>query len=169
VTKSQLVLLGIALLATAVAYHKSPALAGEGARTAVRLFLSVLPAVVVGFWLGGMIQVLLPRQWVAAYAGEDSGLAGLVLATLAGSITPGGPFIAFPLVASLWKAGTGVGPLVAYLTAWSLLGFHRIIIYEGPIMGWRFTMVRLLSTVSIPPLVGWLAGWLFRVVWAGRL
>ena len=168
-TKSQLVLLALAVLATAFAYHRSPALAGEGARGAVSLFLSVLPAVVIGFWLGGMIQVLLPRQWVAAYAGEDSGLTGLLLATLAGSVTPGGPFIAFPLVASLWKAGTGVGPLVAYLTAWSLLGIHRVLIYEGPIMGWRFTIVRLLSTVAIPPLAGWVAGWLFRLVSAGRL
>jgi uncharacterized protein len=154
----------LAVLATAVAWLRSPALAWQGAVNAVQLFLGVLPAMLVGFLLGGMVLVLLPQHLVAAYAGEQSGVRGLVLATVAGAITPGGPFVAFPLVASLWQAGTGIGPLVAYLTAWSLLGFNRIVIYEGPIMGWRFVAVRVLSVVLVPVTVGYLATWVARLL-----
>lgn len=162
--KSLLIMGALALLATAAAWHRSPALALEGAQGALRTFLAVLPAMLVGFLLGGMVQVLLPQHLVAAYAGEESGLTGLLIGGVAGAFTPGGPFVAFPLVASLWKAGTGIGPLVSFLTAWSLLGFHRILIYEGPIMGWRFVTVRLLSAILAPVAVGWLAAWIYRLL-----
>jgi uncharacterized membrane protein YraQ (UPF0718 family) len=168
VNKSLLIMGGLALLATATAYHKSPALAWEGASASVRTFLNVLPAMVIGFLLGGMVQVLLPQHLVAAYAGAESGLGGLVIGGIAGAFTPGGPFVAFPIVASLWKAGTGIGPLVAFLTAWSLLGFHRILIYEGPIMGWRFVTVRILSAILAPLVVGYLATWFHRLLSGGR-
>jgi len=159
--KSFFIMAGLTLLATAAAWRKGVAL--EGATGAAKMFVGVLPSLLVGFLLGGMVQVLIPREWVAAYAGEDSGLMGLVIASVAGAVTPGGPFVAFPLVASLWKAGTGVGPLVSYLTAWSLLGFHRVLIYEGPIMGWRFVLVRILSVSAAPVLAGYMASWLFRI------
>ena len=166
--KSLLIMGVLCLLATGAAWYRSPALALEGATGAARTFINILPAMLIGFLLGGMVQVLLPRDLVAAYAGEESGLAGLVIMGIAGAVTPGGPFVAFPLVASLWKAGTGLGPLVSYLTAWSLLGFHRILIYEGPIMGWRFVIVRVLSTILAPPLAGYIASLLYRTLWAGR-
>ena len=86
----------------------------------------------------------------------------LRIATLAGAVTPGGPFVAFPLVASLWKAGTGVGPLIAYLSAWSLLGLHRILIYELPILGPRFVLVRVITIGLVPILAGFIAGWLYK-------
>ncbi len=161
-TKTLIFMGALALLATAAAYYKSPSLAGEGFRTAWRMSLAILPALAIGMVLGGMVQVLLPRELVAAYAGEDSGLTGLIIAAVAGAITPGGPFVAFPLVASLWKAGTAVGPLIAYLSAWSLLGLHRMLIYEIPILGPRFVMVRVLTVGVVPILAGFIAGWIYK-------
>jgi uncharacterized membrane protein YraQ (UPF0718 family) len=157
-----LFILALALAATGLAYYVGPAVARDGATTAVSLFVSVLPNLLAGFLLGGMVQVLLPPDVVAHYIGEESGFRGLVLATLAGILTPGGPYVQFPLVASLWKAGTGVGPLTAYLTAWSLLGFQRILVWEAPILGWRFVIMRTVSALSAPILVGWLAGAIHR-------
>lgn len=161
-TKTLIFMGALALLATAAAYYRSPSLAGEGFRTAWRMSLAILPALAIGMVLGGMVQVLLPRELVAAYAGEDSGLTGLIIAAVAGAITPGGPFVAFPLVASLWKAGTAVGPLIAYLSAWSLLGLHRMLIYEIPILGARFVMVRVLTVGLVPILAGFIAGWIYK-------
>ena len=161
-TKTLIFMGALALLATAAAYYKSPSLAGEGFRSAWRMTVAILPALALGMVLGGMVQVLLPRELVAAYAGEDSGLTGLIIATLAGSITPGGPYIAFPLVASLWKAGTAVGPLMAYLSAWALLGVNRMLIFEIPILGARFVLVRVLIVGAVPILAGFIAGWIYR-------
>ena len=152
----------LAILFTILAYLKSPALAYQGGSAAVRLFFSILPGMLAGFLLGGLIQVLLPRDLVAAWAGEGSGLRGLGVATLAGAITPGGPFLQFPLVASLWKAGAGIGPMVAYICSWMLLGMQRILVYEAPILGWRMTSARIMVCLAAPILLGGLAGWLYR-------
>jgi hypothetical protein len=46
-----------------------------------------------------------------------------------GSVTPGGPMTHFPII------GLGVGPLVFYLTASSLFGLQRIIMWEIPFFG----------------------------------
>jgi hypothetical protein len=49
-----------------------------------------------------------------------------------------------------------LGPLVAYMTAWSLFGMQRIIAWEAPLMGWRFVTVRIVSSLAFPILAGWL-------------
>lgn len=132
--KMLLVLVVLVLLLGGWAYLKSPALAYKGASDSVRLMLNILPMIVVGFFLGGMISVLLPRELVVAWAGEGSGLRGLLVGTIAGAFAPGGPYIQFPVVAGIWKAGAGVGPMTAYVSAWALIAVHRIVIYEGPIL-----------------------------------
>jgi len=52
-----------------------------------------------------------------------------------GTVTPGVPMTHFPIIASLFEVGLGIGPLVAYLTAWSLFGLQRIIMWEIPFSG----------------------------------
>jgi uncharacterized membrane protein YraQ (UPF0718 family) len=150
------------LILVAYAAWRSPVLAREGLSGGVRLFLEILPNIAIGFLLGGMVQVLLPQDLVARYAGDDSGLRGLLLATGIGAITPGGPFVQFPLVASLWKAGTGVGPITAYLVSWALFGFQRILVYEGPILGWRYVWARLAACAVMPLAAGWLTALFYR-------
>lgn len=159
---SLLILAGLLLILVAYAAWRSPVLAREGLSGGVRLFLEILPNIAIGFLLGGMVQVLLPQDLVARYAGDDSGLRGLLLATGIGAITPGGPFVQFPLVASLWKAGTGVGPITAYLVSWALFGFQRILVYEGPILGWRYVWARLAACAVMPLAAGWLTALVYR-------
>jgi uncharacterized membrane protein YraQ (UPF0718 family) len=156
------VLLALLLLVAGYAYYQSPILAWEGLSGGTRLFFEILPNIVVGFLLGGLVQVLLPQHWVAHYAGEDSGLRGLLIATGVGAITPGGPFVQFPLVASLWRAGTGIGPITAYIVSWALLGFQRIVVYEGPILGWRFVWARVAACALVPIIVGYATSVIFR-------
>ncbi|MBI4082804.1 MAG: permease [Candidatus Lambdaproteobacteria bacterium] len=146
----------LALILTAWAYWKSPELALRGFRSGGTLFIELLPNLAMGFLMAGMIQVLLPKELVAAWAGEGSGLRGLLVGTLAGAATPGGPFFQFPVVAAMWKAGAGVGPMTAYLTAWALLGFQRVIIWEIPVLGWHFALARWGLAAAVPVILGWI-------------
>jgi uncharacterized membrane protein YraQ (UPF0718 family) len=68
---------------------------------------------------------------------------------------PGGPFAAFPVVLVLRQSGAAAGTCVAFLTAWSVLGMHRMIIWEIPWLGWRFAILRWLISLPLP----WLAAW----------
>jgi uncharacterized membrane protein YraQ (UPF0718 family) len=118
----------------------------------------------IGFLLAGLVSILVPREAVARALGEGSGAGGLFLASLAGILTPGGPFTHFPLLAALRSQGAGIGPLSAYITAWSLLGLHRILLWELPLLGWRFVLVRAGASILVAPAIGWIAGTLSSAI-----
>uniref|UniRef100_A0A832EEM2 Permease n=1 Tax=Desulfacinum infernum TaxID=35837 RepID=A0A832EEM2_9BACT len=139
----------------ALAYHKNPRLIWEGARDGGKAFLQVLPAMVVAFMAAALVSKLIPQEVVNRWLSERSGGRGLAVATLAGSLTPGGPFVQFPIVAALYESGVGVGPLAAYLSAWALLGIHRLLIFELPLLGWKFSLCRFLATLLCPPAIGY--------------
>jgi uncharacterized membrane protein YraQ (UPF0718 family) len=126
------------------------------------LFLAVLPNLILGFTLAGFLHVLLPGELISRWMGEGSGMRGLAVGTLAGALTPGGPFTHFPILASFLSKGAAVGPVCAYIAAWALIGLNRFIIWELPILGPKVALVRFLASMWAPPLIGWIGGWLFR-------
>ena len=127
-----LIMLVIAVVLTFLAYKKDPHLPLEGIKAGGKLFWDILPAMVLAFISAGMIGHVLPRETMIRWLGEESGFRGMIIATLAGAFTPGGPFVQFPIVAALLKSGAGIGPLMAYISAWSLLGLNRFLVYEIP-------------------------------------
>ncbi len=154
-------LLSIAILGTLVAgltvvalVRGGATLAWAGAQEGLQLLLSVAPQLLLGFLLAGLVTVLVPSEVIGRVVGEESGLTGVVIATAAGIITPGGPFLQFPLVAALARAGAGVGPMAAYLTAWSLLGVNRALVWEIPVLGAPFTATRWLVSLAVPIVIG---------------
>lgn len=85
-----------------------------------------------------------------------SGLRGILIASGLGALTPGGPYVSFPLVASLYESGAGIGSVVAFVTAWSLWGVTRLPL-EIAFLGVRVTLIRIASTLIFPPLAGLIA------------
>lgn len=150
-----LILAAVLLTALAVAWWRGGSgLLFEGLGEGTSLLISVLPQLVIGFLLAGMMTVLLPANAIAEWLGADSGIRGLVIATVAGTLTPGGPFLQFPLVAALAGAGAAPGPLAAYLTAWSLTGVNRLLVWEIPLLGPQFALARWSVSLTLPILVG---------------
>ena len=138
---------------------------GHALGHAWELLLGVAPLIVLGMMLGGFARELADPNKVAPVLGASSGWLGLILATALGAVTPGGPFAAFPIVYALFLAGADVGAVIAFLTAWSVIGVHRIVVWEMPLLGPHFVFVRLLTSLPLPVLAGALArvlarGWL---------
>jgi uncharacterized membrane protein YraQ (UPF0718 family) len=159
-------LLGVLVAAcTVVAWRGGGAArVGQALATGGSLFVGVLPNLLLGFTLAGFLYVLLPPELISRWMGQDSGVAGLLIGTAAGTLTPGGPFTHFPILASFLAKGAGVGPICAYITAWSLIGLNRFLVWELPILGPQVALVRLAVAVAFPPLLGGLSGWLYRVL-----
>ena len=67
---------------------------------------------------------------------------------------PGGPYIVFPVAASLLKEGIGVGPLLTFITAKLLLSPIRMFTWEGSFLGWAFVTARTVPSLFLPPIVG---------------
>jgi uncharacterized membrane protein YraQ (UPF0718 family) len=123
-------------------------------REDAEIFALVMPRLCAALLVAGFIQVLLPRDKVARWIGERSGLRGITLASFAGMVTPGGPMTSFPLVTALHAAGTGRSALIAYLTSWSTLGLQRILAWELPLMGVEFAALRFLASLPLPLVAG---------------
>lgn len=123
----------------------------------IELLAEMLPRVIAALTVAGMVWVLLPRDRFTRLIGQESGLRGLAIATLAGIITPGGPASAFPLLAVIGSAGGDRGALVAYITSWAILGMQRILIWDLPFMGAEFSLTRFLISLPLPVLAGLIA------------
>ncbi|MEO1016941.1 MAG: permease [Pseudomonadota bacterium] len=126
--------------------------------------LQLAPRLIGAMLLAGFIQALVPRDAVARWLGAESGMRGLVLAGIAGAFTPGGPMASFPIMAAIAAAGADGGCLIAYLTAWSLLGINRIVVWDIPFLGLEFTALRMLLCLPFPIL----AGLLYRRLYGAR-
>ena len=153
---STLILAAVAVVLAILAYLKDPGLPMLGVKNGVSMLAFVLPRMVVAIILAGLMQVLVPQDFVSRHFGQGGGVRALVLATLAGVVTPGGPMVTVPFMVALANSGAALSSLVAYMTAWSLFGLQRIIAWEAPLMGWRFVVARVVPSLAFPVLAGWL-------------
>jgi uncharacterized membrane protein YraQ (UPF0718 family) len=123
---------------------------GSGASLLAR-FAAVL---VVAFLIAGLAEKLIPHDWVRGALGPDSGMRGLLIAVGAGMVTPSGPFISFPIAATLLKSGASTGAVVTYIAAWMLLALHRFFIWELPFLGLQTAVARWVVCLALPVLAG---------------
>ena len=124
------------------------------------LLVMFVPAVLL---LASFVEIMLPKSVVERWLGAGSGVKGIMVSSLAGMFTPGGPFLAFPLVLALYRAGADWAPLIAYITAWSMNSVTRLLVFEIPFVGVELPMVRLIACFALPPLAGLTARWISRV------
>ena len=117
----------------------------------MKALLIPLPLAVLA---ASFLSHLIPTDHLVGILGQGSGLKGIALASLLGSLMPGGPIFAFPLAVALFDAGAGTPQLVALLTSWSTLAFHRVLVFELPLMGFGFIVRRLAASAILPIIAG---------------
>ena len=153
----------LSLILFLIAQHQGNGNHMLGLKNGMKLTVEVLPLLLFAFITAGMVQVLLPPDLVSHWVGTESGWRGIFIGTLAGGLTPGGPYVSLPIVAGLLKAGAGTGTMVAFVTGWSLYAVARLPMDVG-ILGWRFTVIRLLSILIFPPMAGYLATFIEKLL-----
>jgi len=122
-----------------------------------RLFVDILPKVLAACLIAAFVAVLMPRQTVMRWVGAESGLLGILIATLAGTICPGGPITIFPIAAAFVAIGADTGAAIAFITSWTLLGYARILVWELPFFGGEFVIWRTIISLPLPIVAGLLA------------
>src|SRR5207245_3302084 len=162
VDPSTIVLVVLALVLAAVAYLKDPGLPLIGAKNGFSMLRFILPRLVPALMLAGLMQVLIPEAVISRHFGRAGGLRAILMATVAGVLTPGGPMVSVPFMVALANSGAALPSLVAYMTSWSLFGVQRIIAWEAPLMGWHFVVVRVIPSLAFPIVAGWLVAVFYR-------
>ncbi|MCX5716451.1 MAG: permease [Candidatus Omnitrophica bacterium] len=78
--------------------------------------VEVIPAVLIGFLLSGMIHEFIPTSWVDRYLGKK-GIWPVLSATVIGAFLPICCWGSLPVALSLYKKGAKLGPVLAFLIA----------------------------------------------------
>jgi hypothetical protein len=131
-----------------VAYLRGPKVLTASMREGTVDFVRVVPRIALGVVGSGYIAAVIPQEIITGWLGPDSGWSGVLTAVIAGAATPGGPVVGFSIGAVALKAGGGAPQVVAYVIAWALFAFQRLILWEIPFMPARFVWFR--AAVSLP-------------------
>lgn len=136
------------------------ALIVDGFESGLLSMIRVIPLLVAAFLIAGLTQVLVSRDLIRRWLGAQTGWRGILLACAAGALIPGGPYVYYPIAASLLKSGAGLGVLAAFITAKNLWSITRLPL-EFALLGPHLTLTRFVLTLIMPPLIGLLFEHLF--------
>lgn len=89
----------------------------------------------------GLILALLPPGQIADFIGKQNVYVATIAAAAFGTVTLIPAFIAFPLIGTLWNAGVGIMPAVAFLTTLTMVGVATFPL-EKREFGAKFAFVR---------------------------
>jgi uncharacterized membrane protein YraQ (UPF0718 family) len=115
-----------------------------------REMIAILPAVMV---LMGLFSVFVTKEQVVRYLGKASGIKGLLIAILLGSLPTGPLYVAFPLAAVLLKKGARISSIVIFLSAWACIKIPQELV-ELQFLGLEFMALRLILTIVFVILMG---------------
>lgn len=158
----------LAGIATWYAWRKHDGTFEKGLRLSYARLFETLPRMALALLAAGFIGRLVPTEPVAKLIGPESGFLGIFIAGVVGGFIPSGPMVSFPVLVVMVQAGAGFPQTCAFVTGWSTLALHRVLIYEIALMGWQFSVVRLTSSLVLPFLCGVLAQiiiWIYPFRW----
>jgi len=105
----------------------------------------VMPAVLV---IMGLFGVWVPKEMINRYLGHGSGLRGMAIALLFGTLPTGPLYAAFPLSKGLLDKGASPANVFIFLAAWACIKIPQELV-ELQFLGWRFTLARFVFTVIV--------------------
>jgi hypothetical protein len=131
-----------------MAWQRGRTVLVSSAREGTMDFINIVPRIALGVIGSGYIAAIIPSEVITGWLGPNSGWSGVLAAVVAGAATPGGPVVGFSIGAVALKSGGGAPQVIAYVVAWALFAFQRLILWEIPFMPARFVWFR--AAVSLP-------------------
>ena len=131
-----------------MAWQRDRTVLVSSAREGTMDFINIVPRIALGVIGSGYIAAVIPPEVITGWLGPNSGWSGVLAAVIAGAATPGGPVVGFSIGAVALKSGGGAPQVIAYVVAWALFAFQRLILWEIPFMPARFVWFR--AAVSVP-------------------
>jgi uncharacterized membrane protein YraQ (UPF0718 family) len=117
-----------------------------------KYMLKILPPILL---LIGLLDVWVPKETMIKYMGHDSGIKGIGIALLLGSLAAGPLYAAFPIAAILMKKQARFAYVIFFLGVWSSTKLP-LLIFEYTSFGGSFTAIHVGSSLVVS-LVGALA------------
>ena len=130
----------------------SPERAGRALTAAVTTFSSVLMMILAVFCLVGLLQVWISRERIIALLGRESGVKGLAIAALCGTLLIGPAYIIFPLLMEIKRHGARWAVVGIVLTSYAVK--LQMIPVEVGFLGWPFACGRAIIIIALAIPIG---------------
>lgn len=117
-------------------------------RKALSMFLRLMPDVLAVMLFVGLSLSLISPQLISRLIGESSGILGVGLSLLIGSIAMLPSFVVFPLGATLVEHGGGLSQVGALMTSLMSVGLVSMPV-ESKLFGAKFARLRNASGVLL--------------------
>lgn len=114
--------------------------------------IEVLPFLVVGFLLSGLIHEFVPSKWVERHLG-GGGIKPILYSTIVGTILPICCFGSLPVAVSLRQKGARLGPVLAFLVATPATSVSALLVAYG-LLGLKFTIFIFLAVIVMGLVMG---------------
>ena len=129
----------------------------QSGREFVDVIVKMLKLLPCAFVLIALFEVWVRRETVERHLGSSKGVRGYLWSILLGGMVVGGAFVAFPLAYTLRRKGASLPVIFCFL---GFAGVCRIpmTVFEISFLGWKFTVVRLVSAIILVLISGYCLG-----------
>jgi len=150
-----------ALVFLGLSFSKDRTKTRQVLRKTWKSFENILPQFLSVLMIIGIMLSVLNREVISQLIGQESGLAGMTLAAVIGSITLIPGFVAFPLAASLLEAGAGYGQIAMFVTTLMMVGVVTLPV-ESQFFGKKLAMRRNALAFVFCVAAAWIIGGLMK-------
>lgn len=105
--------------------------------------------------LMGLLNAWIPKEKFQTSLGDRSGVKGIILAFILGTVAAGPLFAAFPIAKSLSEKGVRTANTVIFLSSWGTIKIPMLLM-ECSFLGVRFALLRFIFTIPFILLIGFL-------------
>jgi uncharacterized membrane protein YraQ (UPF0718 family) len=114
--------------------------------------VELVPALTFGFFLSGLIHEFISTSWVERNLGKK-GVKSIFYATVTGTLLPICCWGALPMAVSLYKKGSGLGPVLAFLVATPATSISALMV-TYKLLGLKFTIFIFFAVILMGMLMG---------------
>jgi len=121
-----------------------------------RFFLLIIPWLLIGVFLAGVLKAIIPESWITAAVGGNT-ILGNFVASLFGALMYFATLTEVPIVKAFLDMGMGKGPALALLLAGPALSLPSMLALAN-IMGWKKTLVYVVLVSIMATITGYIFG-----------
>ncbi len=105
-----------------VSFFKNKEKTYQAIKYAFASFIDLLPKLIGLFLIITILFSYLNTEFISKVLGENSGVLGVIIACLLGSVTIMPTMIAYPMAAELLKLGAGYAQVTVFITTLTMVG-----------------------------------------------
>lgn len=151
------ILYGLAAVGLLLSFLKDRQKTCLALKKAWKSFENILPQLLSIMLLVGIMLSVLNQEIISKLLGTESGIIGMAIAAAIGSITLIPGFVAFPLAASLLRAGAGYAQITMFITTLMMVGIITLPVetkYFGRKAAIRRNVIAFVYAVGISFVIG---------------